>query len=207
MIPSAEFYPALHFFYSDKRDLNMFRKTMFWILSVSLLLEIFGCNKLTTENYDQLKIGMNYDEVISLLGKADECDGVIGIKNCTWGNEEKYIKVSFAGDKVLVFSGHGLQRGWTKKVKYKENAFPHTTSCVWYFHITVVAALHVRDVYNRPVSISADTSIQLIAIPSHGKLCSVYLNPRIAHAAICTGSVGLLWKSQGLTGSRFLDYF
>jgi len=53
---------------------------------------------------------MNYDEVISLLGKADECGGAIGIKNCTWGDEEKYIKVSFAGDKVVVFFGHGLQR-------------------------------------------------------------------------------------------------
>lgn len=85
----------------------MFRKTMFWILSAFLLLAI-GCNKLTTENYDQIRIGMNYDEVISLLGKANECDGAIGIKNCTWGDKEKYIKVSFAGDKVVVFSGHGL---------------------------------------------------------------------------------------------------
>ena len=89
----------------------MFRKTMFGILSATLLVAILGCNKLTTENYDQLIIGMNYDEVISLLGKADECGGAIGIKNCKWGNEEKYIKVSFAGDKVMVFSGHGLQRG------------------------------------------------------------------------------------------------
>ena len=89
----------------------MFRKPMFRILSASLLLAIFGCNKLTTENYDQLKIGMNYDDVISLLGKADECGGAIGIKNCTWGDEEKYIKVSFAGNRVVVFFGHGLQRG------------------------------------------------------------------------------------------------
>jgi len=37
--------------------------------------------------------------------------GAIGIKNCTWGDEEKYIKVSFAADKVVVFFGHGLQRG------------------------------------------------------------------------------------------------
>jgi len=89
----------------------MIRKLMFWISSISLLLALLGCNKLTTENYDHLIIGMNYDEVISLLGKADECGGAIGIKNCTWGDEEKYIKVSFAGDKVVVFFGHGLQRG------------------------------------------------------------------------------------------------
>ena len=33
----------------------MFRKTMLWILSASLLLVILGCNKLTTENYEQLR--------------------------------------------------------------------------------------------------------------------------------------------------------
>ena len=82
----------------------MFRKMMFWILSASLLLAILGCNKLTTENYDQLLLGMNYDEVVSLLGKADECGGAIGIKNCTWG------KVSFAGDKVVVFFGCVFRR-------------------------------------------------------------------------------------------------
>jgi len=89
----------------------MFRKTMIWIISASFLLAILGCNKLTTENYDQLKIGMNYDEVVSLLGKVDECNGAVGFKNCTWGNDKKYIKVSFAGDKVVVFSGNGLQQG------------------------------------------------------------------------------------------------
>ncbi len=51
---------------------------------------------------------MGYDEVVSLLGKADKCDGAIGLKNCMWGDDEKHITVSFAGDKVIVFSGHGL---------------------------------------------------------------------------------------------------
>ncbi len=86
---------------------NIIKNTIFWIVSVSFLLAV-GCSKLTTENYDQLKVGMNYDEVVTILGKADECSGAIGIKNCTWGNDKKYVTVSFAGNKVIVFSGHGL---------------------------------------------------------------------------------------------------
>jgi len=89
----------------------MFKKSMFWILSASLLLVILGCNKLTTENYDLLEVGMSMEQVEKILGEVDECNGAIGIKNCTWGHEEKYIKVSFAGDRVAVFSGHGLPRG------------------------------------------------------------------------------------------------
>jgi len=51
---------------------------------------------------------MDYNEVISLLGKADECEGGVGLKECKWGAEKKYINVSFAGDTVVAFSGHGL---------------------------------------------------------------------------------------------------
>jgi hypothetical protein len=72
------------------------------------LLPMIGCSKLTTENYDQLRIGMHYDEVVAILGKADQCEGAIGIKNCVWGNEKKHIKVTIAGDKVLLFAGKGL---------------------------------------------------------------------------------------------------
>lgn len=85
----------------------MFRKILLLILSAGLLL-MAGCNKINTENYDKLRIGMDYNEVISLLGKADECEGAIGLKNCKWGDKKKYINVSFAGEKVVVFSGHGL---------------------------------------------------------------------------------------------------
>ena len=88
----------------------MFIRTIICILLAFLFL-MMGCSKLTTENYDQLEVGMSKERVETILGEADECGGAIGIKNCKWGNEDKYIKVSFAGDKVVVFSGHGLQRG------------------------------------------------------------------------------------------------
>lgn len=101
----AELLWLCHFF--SRKVFNMLRKMLLWILFSGLLL-VTGCSKITTENYDQLRVGMDYNEVISFLGKADECDGAIGLKNCKWGDDKKYINVSFAGDKVVVFSGHGL---------------------------------------------------------------------------------------------------
>ena len=87
---------------------HLLTRTAVALLLAALLVTVAGCSKLTTENYDQLKIGMSYDQVIALLGKADECSGAIGIKNCRWGNDKKNIVVNFAGDKVVLFAGKGL---------------------------------------------------------------------------------------------------
>lgn len=103
----AESFPTLPFSMLIEGGHNMYRKTMFWILSASLLLAI-SCSKLTTENYDRLEIGMDYDEVVAIFGEADECGGAMGIKSCTWGDDKKYVVVNFAGDKVIMFSGQGL---------------------------------------------------------------------------------------------------
>jgi hypothetical protein len=73
-----------------------------------ILLIIAGCSKLTMENYDKLKIGMAYNEVVSTIGSPGKCSDVMGVKNCQWGNEKKSINVTFAGDKVLFFTGNGL---------------------------------------------------------------------------------------------------
>jgi hypothetical protein len=105
-MPLAVYIRLCHFRWQQKGH-DMLREIMFWILFTVSLLAI-GCSKLTTENYDKLRIGMNHDEVVSLFGKAEKCNGAIGIKNCMWGNEQKHVKVSFAGDKVVVFSGNGL---------------------------------------------------------------------------------------------------
>lgn len=78
------------------------------ILTCIVLLVTIGCSKLTTENYEQLKMGMDFDKVVEILGTADECSRVIGVKKCTWGDSEKHIKVNFAGDKVIMFSSKGL---------------------------------------------------------------------------------------------------
>jgi hypothetical protein len=78
------------------------------IALIAALLLATGCSKITKENYDKISMGMNYDEVISILGDADECSGAVGVEKCTWGGEEKYIRVNFIGKKVVLFSSEGL---------------------------------------------------------------------------------------------------
>lgn len=69
---------------------------------------VTGCSKVNNDNYNQIKAGMPYDEVASLLGKASECSGIMGLKSCTWGDKDRYIMVNFADDKVVLFSSKGL---------------------------------------------------------------------------------------------------
>ena len=51
---------------------------------------------------------MTYEEVVDILGKAQECDSAVGVTNCKWGNDGKYIKIKFVADKVILFSSKGL---------------------------------------------------------------------------------------------------
>jgi len=76
------------------------------IIFVSLF--IFACSKVTQENYEKIKLGMAYEEVIDILGKAQECDSSIGMTNCRWENNGKFIKIQFIADKVVLFSAKGL---------------------------------------------------------------------------------------------------
>ena len=76
------------------------------IIFVSLF--ILACSKVTQENYEKIKLGMSYEEVVDILGKAQECGSSIGMTNCRWESNEKYIKVQFIADKVVFFSAKGL---------------------------------------------------------------------------------------------------
>lgn len=69
---------------------------------------VLSCSRLTQENYDQLKTGMSYAETVTLLGKDHHCDSALGFKHCTWGGGDKYVKIQYLGDKVVLFSGKGL---------------------------------------------------------------------------------------------------
>jgi hypothetical protein len=73
-----------------------------------LVLLLAACSKLTQENYDRLKSGMSYQEVKNILGAPSQCNEVLGIKACTWGDDKRYIKVNFVGNQVLLFSSQGL---------------------------------------------------------------------------------------------------
>lgn len=84
-------------------------RTRLTALALAALLLTAGCNKLTKENYDKLKIGMAYPEVVQLLGKPDHCSDTLGANGCTWGDEKTNIKVIFLANKVMVFSSEGLK--------------------------------------------------------------------------------------------------
>lgn len=72
-------------------------------------LTLAACGKINQENYAKLKPGMTKAEVESLLGGPTECAGALGMSSCTWGDEQRFISVQYAGDKVLMFSGKGLK--------------------------------------------------------------------------------------------------
>ncbi|MDX1298206.1 outer membrane protein assembly factor BamE [uncultured Pseudomonas sp.] len=77
------------------------------LLAGCLLLA--ACNKVNQDNYAKLKPGMSKVEVENLLGKPSECAGALGISSCTWGDEQRFISVQYAGEQVLLFSGKGLK--------------------------------------------------------------------------------------------------
>ena len=77
-------------------------------LTIGLLLVMFGCSKVTLENYNKISVGMSYEEVTQLIGPPDKCDDVMGVRNCLWGDEKRSINISFVGDKVLLFASSNL---------------------------------------------------------------------------------------------------
>ena len=83
----------------------MFKHVVLLLVAVLLV----ACSKVTQDNYNQLKAGMEREQVESLLGAPDVCSGALGMSSCTWGDDKRYISVQFAGDKVLMFSGQGLK--------------------------------------------------------------------------------------------------
>ncbi len=74
----------------------------------ALLLSLPGCSKLTLENYSKIEPGMRFDEVIELIGRPEKCDDVLGLRNCSWGDEKRSVSVTFAGGKVLLFTSSNL---------------------------------------------------------------------------------------------------
>ena len=85
---------------------------MFKPLAVTAILALTlftGCSKLTKENYDQIKVGMPYDDVIGLIGKPENCSETLGMKNCTWKSGQKKASIAFLGDKVTLYSSENLK--------------------------------------------------------------------------------------------------
>ncbi len=84
----------------------MARHGIFFVICAILLV---GCSRLSRENYDKLRVGMEYKEVVAILGKPDTCSDTLVAKSCTWGNERKYITINFIGDKVILYLSKNLK--------------------------------------------------------------------------------------------------
>lgn len=80
-------------------------KLVIIFLSIFILI---GCSRISREDYDKIELGMNYQQVVEILGKADKCDAAFGIKNCVWGDEEKNITIKFIAEKVVAPTMKGL---------------------------------------------------------------------------------------------------
>lgn len=77
-----------------------------WICSTVFLA---GCeNRITRENYDKLRIGMEYSQVVAILGEPEHCQAVMTIKSCVWGEEPKTITIQFVAEKIILYSNTGL---------------------------------------------------------------------------------------------------
>lgn len=81
-------------------------KKLIVLLSTALLLT--ACSKVTIENYEQLKLGMSYEEVTGVIGKSSDCTEKVGTRFCTWGNDNKNITVTFIAGKATLYSHKGL---------------------------------------------------------------------------------------------------
>jgi hypothetical protein len=82
-----------------------------WIAAAFFILILFvvaACSRVTMDNYNKIKGGMTYDEVMNILGSPNKCNDVIGLKSCVWGDEKKSITVGFVGDKVIIFSANNI---------------------------------------------------------------------------------------------------
>ena len=66
-------------------------------------------SKVSLDNYNKLKTGQPYDEVKQLLGEPARCDETLGIRTCTWGNEQQGISVNFVAGQVMLLSAHNLK--------------------------------------------------------------------------------------------------
>ncbi|MEW5966632.1 MAG: hypothetical protein AB1720_06490 [Pseudomonadota bacterium] len=51
---------------------------------------------------------MACDEVVRLIGAPEQCDDVMGVRNCRWGDGTRSANVSFVGGKVLLFASSNL---------------------------------------------------------------------------------------------------
>ncbi len=91
--------------------MKSFRKILISVLTFIIFssLAMLGCSNMTQENYNKLSVGMDYEEVVEILGKPDECKSVLNARHCIWGDSAKSITVQLVADKVVFLFSKGLK--------------------------------------------------------------------------------------------------
>ena len=79
------------------------------IVLLVLVAMLPGCSKLTVDNYAKIKTGIEYSEVVNILGNPDSCSEALFVKSCIWGNEQKNITVNFVSDKAILSSSRNIK--------------------------------------------------------------------------------------------------
>jgi hypothetical protein len=78
-------------------------------LLVAIVSALAACSKLTMDHYNRVKLGMSYEEVRQILGAPERCSEALTIRNCEWGDEKRWARVNFVGDKVVLTSADNLR--------------------------------------------------------------------------------------------------
>ena len=78
------------------------------ILAAVVVLVIAACSKLKPENYAKLKVGMEYAEVVKIIGEPSECSAVLNAQNCQWKDGDKEVQIKLVAEKVIFLSSTGL---------------------------------------------------------------------------------------------------
>jgi len=85
------------------------RVTAMLVLAVMALAVGVGCSKVTAENYAKIETGMEYKDVVAILGTPTEAKEAMGTKSCVWGKDGKTISIKFVADKVVFHSAQGIK--------------------------------------------------------------------------------------------------
>jgi len=106
--PKSANLPAVFLNDNQEQTMKPSKKTLRLVAVLALVLGLAACSKVNRQNYDQLKLGMGYAEVVALLGEPAQCDALVGFKSCVWGKGDKTITIRLVSDKVILFESQGL---------------------------------------------------------------------------------------------------
>lgn len=85
------------------------RKPILLVTLLASLLALAACSKLTLTNYDQLKLGMSFQEVRQIIGEPENCSETLGVRACTWKQGAAQVNVSFMADKTILLDAQNLK--------------------------------------------------------------------------------------------------